>query len=173
MPYEAVEKRTSDVPACHHVSQRACWSQPAVSWDSRNAATQSVRTGTACRLPWSRTLKGMSTTADELLAHWNTRLFQWNTRASPSVPDQIVTQRPETHNAHTFSVICDGRKILERWNTHLRQPSSGPAGPSSPPRCHEGVWRRCLWWHSLFTCLKNEEVSVPAFQPRGDLGGSG
>ena len=45
--------------------------------------------------------------------------------------------------------------------------------PSSAPRCHEGVWRRCLRRHSLFTCLKKEEVSVPAFQPRGDLGGSG
>ena len=107
------------------------------------------------------------------LEHWNTRLFHWNTRAGPSVPDQIVTQRPESHNAHIFSVIGDGRKILERWNTHICQSSSGPAGPSSPPRCHEGVWCRSLWWHSLFTCLKNEEVSVPAFQPRGDLGGSG
>ena len=37
----------------------------------------------------------------------------------------------------------------------------------------EGVWRRCLWRHPLFTCLKNEEVSVPAFQSGGDLGGSG
>ena len=36
-----------------------------------------------------------------------------------------------------------------------------------------GVWRRCLWRHPLFTCLKNEEVSVPAFQSGGDLGGSG
>ena len=35
------------------------------------------------------------------------------------------------------------------------------------------MWRRCLRWHSLFTCLKNVVVSVPAFQPRGDLGGSG
>ena len=40
-----------------------------------------------------------------LLAHWNTRLFHGNTRANPSVPDQIVAQRPETHNAHIFSVI--------------------------------------------------------------------
>ena len=73
------------------------------------------------------------------LAHWNTRLFHWNTRANPSVPDQIVAQRPETHNAHIFSVIGDGRKILERWNTHIRQSSSGPAGPSSAPRCHRGA----------------------------------
>ena len=72
------------------------------------------------------------------LAHWNTRLFHWNTRANPSVPDQIVAQRPETHNAHTFSVIGDGRKILEHWNTHFAQSSSGPAGPSSPLRCHRG-----------------------------------
>ena len=70
--------------------------------------------------------------------------LEWNTRAGPSVPDQIVTQRPETHNAHIFSVIGDGRKILERWNTHFAQSSSGPAGPSSAPRCHEGVWRRSL-----------------------------
>ena len=142
----AIEKRTSDVPACHHVSQRTCWSQPALSWDSRNAATQSVRTGTACRLPWSRTLTGMSTTADELLAHWNTRLFHWNTCANPSVPDQMCTQRPESHNAHIFSVICDGRKILEHWNTHFRQSSSGlPDGPAL--KVTEGVWRRYLWWH--------------------------
>jgi hypothetical protein len=60
------------------------------------------------------------------LAHWNTRLFHWNTRANPSVPDQIVAQRPETHNAHTFSVIGDGRKMLEHWNTHFAQSSSGP-----------------------------------------------
>ena len=73
------------------------------------------------------------------LAHWNTRLFHWNTRANPSVPDQIVAQRPETHNAHTFSVIGDGRKILEHWNTHFAQSSSGPAGPSSPLRCHRGA----------------------------------
>ena len=39
----------------------------------------------------------MLTTADEILAHWHTRLFHWNTRANPSVPDQIVTQRAETH----------------------------------------------------------------------------
>eukprot|EP01043_Picozoa_sp_COSAG02_P078063 COSAG02_NODE_17394_length_1007_cov_1.250000_1_plen_201_part_00 len=148
----AVEKHTSDVPACQRISQRTCWSQPVVSWDSRNAATQSVRTGTACRLHWLGTLTCMVTTADEILAHWNTdlhhpsfperwntRLFHWNTRASPSVPDQIVAQRPETHNAHIFSVIGDGRKMLERWNTHIRQSSSGPAGPSSAPRCHRGA----------------------------------
>ena len=125
---------------------------------------QSIRTGPPGRLTSSRTLAGMLTDTDDISAHWNTRLFHWNTRASPSVPDQIVTQRPESHNAHTFSVICDGRKILERWNAHLRQPSPGPAGPSSAPRCHEGVWRRCLRRHSLFTCLKNcssERSSVP------------
>ena len=101
----AVEKRTSDVPACQHVCQRKCWPQPVLSRDSRNEATQSIRTGTACRLTMSRTLACMLTTADDSSAHWNTRLFQWNTRANPSVPDQIVTQRPETHNAHLFSVI--------------------------------------------------------------------
>ena len=40
-----------------------------------------------------------------VLERWNTRLFHWNTRATPSVPDQMCTQRPETHNAHIFSVI--------------------------------------------------------------------
>ena len=35
------------------------------------------------------------------------------------------------------------------------------------------MWRRCLRWHSLFTCLKKEEVSVPAFQSGGDLARSG
>jgi hypothetical protein len=35
------------------------------------------------------------------------------------------------------------------------------------------VWRRCLPRHLSHTCLKNVVVSVPAFQPRGDLGGSG
>jgi len=50
-------------------------------------------------------LAGMLTAADDLLAHWNTRLFHWNTCANPSFPDQIVAQRPETHNAHIFSVI--------------------------------------------------------------------
>ena len=53
-------------------------------------------------------------------------------------------------------------------NPHLGQPARRRRRGVT-----EGVWRRCLWWHSLFTCLKNEEVSVPAFQPRGDLGGSG
>ena len=72
---------------------------------SRKAAAQSIRTGTACQLTMSRTLACMLTTADDISAHWNTRLFHWNTRANPSVPDQIVTQRPETHNAHIFSVI--------------------------------------------------------------------
>ena len=147
----AVEKHTSDVPACQRISQRTCWPQPVVSWDSRNAATQSVRTGTACRLPWSRTLKGMSTTADELLAHWNTRLFQWNTRASPSVPDQIVTQRPESHNAHIFSLIGDGRKMLEHWNTHISQSSSGPPDRRRRRGVTEGVWRRSLPRHISLT----------------------
>ena len=64
--------------------------------------------------------------------------------------------------------------MLEHWNTHIiiailiwaaRSPSA--------LRVTEGVWRWCLWWHPLFTCLKNVVVSVPAFQPRGDLGGSG
>ena len=99
-----------------------------------------------------------------MLTRWNTRLFQWNTCANPSVPDQSVTQRPESHNAHVFSVIGDGRKILEHWNTHLRQSSSGPAGPSSPPRCHEGVWRRSLRRHlslHLFKKCSSECSSVP------------
>ena len=52
-----------------------------------------------------RMLVGMLTVADDISAHWNTRLFHWNTRANPSVPDQMCTQRPETHNAHIFSVI--------------------------------------------------------------------
>eukprot|EP01043_Picozoa_sp_COSAG02_P004994 COSAG02_NODE_133_length_34692_cov_83.845229_7_plen_258_part_00 len=142
-------------------------------WDSRYVATQSLRTSTACRLTMSRSLAAMLTAADEISARWNTRLFQWNTCANPSVPDQICTQRPESHNAHTFSVICDGRKILERWNTHIRQSSSGPAGPSSAPRCHRGrvasVSAAALSLH-LF---KNVVVSVPAFQSGGDLGGSG
>ena len=37
----------------------------------------------------------------------------------------------------------------------------------------EGVWRRCLPRHISHTCLKNVVISVPAFQPGGDLGGSG
>ena len=48
----------------------------------------------------------------EILARWNTRLFHWNTCANPSVPDQIVTQRPESHNANIFSVICDGLRSI-------------------------------------------------------------
>ena len=72
---------------------------------NRKAAAQSIRTGTACRLTMSRTLVCMLTTADDSSAHWNTRLFQWNTRANLSVPDHIVTQRPASHNAHIVSVI--------------------------------------------------------------------
>ena len=72
----AVEKHTSDVPACQRNSQRTCWPQPVVSWDSRNAATQSVRTSTACRLHWSGTLTCMLTTADKF---WHTGTLTFTT----------------------------------------------------------------------------------------------
>ena len=42
-------------------------------------------------------------------------------------PEQIITQRPDSHSAHIFSVICDERKILEHWNTHFAQSSWGPS----------------------------------------------
>ena len=49
----------------------------------------------------------------------------------------MCMQRPESHNAHIFSVICDGRKILEHWNTHFAQSSLGPPDR----RQRQGSWR--------------------------------
>ena len=135
--------------------------------------TSTHRPVSGCWSDRPRMLAGMLTAADDLLAHWNTRLFHWNTCANPSVPDQMCTQRPDSHNAHIFSVIGDGRKILEHWNTHIRQSSSGPPDRRRRRGVAEGVWRRSLRRHSLFTCLKNVVVSVPAFQSGGDLGESG
>ena len=91
--------------AVDQMHQRYGSHKPTVSRDSRNTAVQSIRTGTPGRLTSTRTLAGMLTDTDDISAHWNTRLFHWNTRANPSVPDQICTQRPESHNAHIFSVI--------------------------------------------------------------------
>ena len=50
-------------------------------------------------------------------------------------------ESPHASNAacNVFLLIGDGRKILERWNTHFAQSSSGPAGPSSAPRCDRHV----------------------------------
>ena len=103
----------------------------------------------------SRILTSMSTAADDISARWNTRLFHWNTCANPSVPDQMCTQRPESHNAHIFNVIGDGRKILEHWNTHFAQSSLGPPDhvqrQGSSRACGVGV---CGGTCLSLTCLK-------------------
>ena len=61
---------------------------------------------------------------------------------------------------------------MEHWNTHFRQSSSGPPDRRRRRGVTEGVWRRSLPRHISLTCLKNVVVTVPAFQPGGDLGGS-
>jgi len=62
--------------------------------------------------------------------------------------------------------------LLEHWNTHFRQSSSGPPDRRRRRGVTESVWRRSLPRHISLTCLKHVVVTVPAFQPGGDLGGS-
>ena len=75
----------------------------------------------------------------------------------------MCTQRPETHNAHIFSVIGDGRKILEHWNTQIAI-LIWATRPSSAPRCHRGrvasVSAAALSLHLLKNC-SSECSSVP------------
>ena len=62
--------------------------------------------------------------------------------------------------------------MLEHWNTHFAQSSWGPPDRRRRRGVTEGVWRRSLPRHISYTCFKNVVVTVPAFQPGGDLGDS-
>ena len=62
--------------------------------------------------------------------------------------------------------------MLEHWNTHFRQSSSGPPDRRRRRGVTEGVCVGLCRGTSLSPVLKNVDVSVPVFQPGGDLGGS-
>ena len=55
--------------------------------------------------------------------------------------------------------------MLEHWNTHISQSSSGLPDRHRRQGVTEGVWRRSLRRHPLFTCFlkcSSECSSVPA-----------
>ena len=85
------------------------------------------------------------------LAHWNIRLFH-----GTLVPTRVFQTKSSRSGlkltTHTFQRDWRWSQNLGTLEHSHSQSSSGPAGPSSPPRCHEGVWRRCLRRHLFLTC---------------------
>eukprot|EP01046_Picozoa_sp_COSAG06_P035145 COSAG06_NODE_3745_length_4949_cov_10.597938_2_plen_112_part_00 len=109
----------------------------------------------------------MLTIADEILAHWNTRLFHWNTCANPSVPDQMSRSglKVTTHRVSARSEEVDHLGTLAHQKvTNLDSPPTTPA-----PRCQSGRVASVGLRLSFFFSVKNEDVGVPVCQPGDDL----